>query len=262
MSYPRGPAVRMDFLMRRTAAQQGAFFLQHLRSGMSLLDCGCGPGTITMGFAAAVAPGRVVGIDSDPEQVEAAKRRAEGVSTVTFEVGDINELPCSDSSFDAAFAHALFGYLADPVKAAREVYRVLRPGGLFGIRDSDADGTLVANSTPTLELALELRKKRRALDRTDITIGRRHASILRQAGFSSVESSASYENFGTPEAVRWRADAERRVFEDPHMVETATRLGWADHETLERIRGAWSVWGEHPDSFIASSFGEAVGWKE
>jgi ubiquinone/menaquinone biosynthesis C-methylase UbiE len=58
----------------RTAVQQAAFFLPHLRlrPGMSLLGCGCGPGTITTGLAQAVAPGQVVGIDIEPNLVEHA----------------------------------------------------------------------------------------------------------------------------------------------------------------------------------------------
>src|SRR5215510_171224 len=45
---------------RRTVARQAAFILPHLRSGMTLLDCGCGPGTMTIGLAHIVAPGLVV----------------------------------------------------------------------------------------------------------------------------------------------------------------------------------------------------------
>ena len=42
------------------------------RSGMTLLDCGCGPGTLTLGLAAAVAPGQVVGIDLEPGMIARA----------------------------------------------------------------------------------------------------------------------------------------------------------------------------------------------
>ena len=45
-------------LARRTAAKEGAFFLAYLRPGMRLLDLGCGPGSVTLGLAEAVAPAR------------------------------------------------------------------------------------------------------------------------------------------------------------------------------------------------------------
>lgn len=45
-------------MTRRSAGNAAAFLLPHLRPGMRLLDCGCGPGTITLGLAEAVAPGK------------------------------------------------------------------------------------------------------------------------------------------------------------------------------------------------------------
>jgi ubiquinone/menaquinone biosynthesis C-methylase UbiE len=92
---------------QRTAAQNADFFLPHLRPGMRLLDAGCGQGSITIGLADAVAPGEVVGLDRDPEQVERARALAaeRGVTNVRFEVGDAYALPFPDASFDAVFAH-------------------------------------------------------------------------------------------------------------------------------------------------------------
>src|SRR5579883_1469751 len=57
----------------RTGASDAAFLLPHLRPGMRLLDCGCGPGVITSGLAQAVAPGEVVGIDIRSAMIEQAR---------------------------------------------------------------------------------------------------------------------------------------------------------------------------------------------
>jgi len=51
------PGLRADY-SKRTASEQAAFVLPYLRPGMDLVDLGCGPGTITLGLAQAVAPGR------------------------------------------------------------------------------------------------------------------------------------------------------------------------------------------------------------
>src|SRR5215510_14745958 len=53
-------------LARRTAARRASFFLPYLRAGMHVLDCGCGPGSITIGLADVVPPREVVGIHNTP----------------------------------------------------------------------------------------------------------------------------------------------------------------------------------------------------
>jgi len=78
-------------MAKRTASQAAVFLLPHLRTGMHVLDAGCGPGSITLGLAAAVAPRGVVGIDVQPSQVEQARALAaqRGVTNVRFEVINI-----------------------------------------------------------------------------------------------------------------------------------------------------------------------------
>src|SRR6188508_2437918 len=61
---------------RRTAERNAAFFIPHLKPGMSLLDGGCGPGSITLGLAAIVAPGRVTGVDLNSESLKIARQAA------------------------------------------------------------------------------------------------------------------------------------------------------------------------------------------
>jgi ubiquinone/menaquinone biosynthesis C-methylase UbiE len=62
-----------DFFSHRRATTHAAFFLPHVQQGMTLLDCGCGPGTITLDFAAVVSPAAVVGIDIEPSQISLAQ---------------------------------------------------------------------------------------------------------------------------------------------------------------------------------------------
>jgi SAM-dependent methyltransferase len=126
-------------LATRTASHAAGFFLPYLRPGMRVLDVGCGPGSITLGLAEAVAPGAVVGIDLQPAQVEQARAFAatRGVTNVRYEVADLYALPFPDVAFDAAFAHTVVIGLREPVRALAELRRVLRPGGLVGVRDPD-----------------------------------------------------------------------------------------------------------------------------
>jgi ubiquinone/menaquinone biosynthesis C-methylase UbiE len=71
----------------RTASNQAAFFLPHLQRDIRVLDCGCGPGSITMGLADVVHPGAVVGVDIGAAQIERAKSESmrRGIANVSFE---------------------------------------------------------------------------------------------------------------------------------------------------------------------------------
>ena len=61
----------------RSAAERVPFFVPHLRPGMSVLECGCGVGSITRDLAARVAPGPVVGIDVGEGQLAVARSEAD-----------------------------------------------------------------------------------------------------------------------------------------------------------------------------------------
>src|SRR5262245_35735435 len=71
----------------RTAASHAAFFIPHLKSRMSLLDCGCGPGSITIDLATLVAPGEVIGIDMAETHLEIGRKNAKerDVPNIRFE---------------------------------------------------------------------------------------------------------------------------------------------------------------------------------
>ena len=77
----------------RTAEKQASFFLPYLKPGMTLLDIGCGSGSITVGLAKVLEPGQVIGIDISKEEVERASGSAikagliRGVSSSSTRLG-------------------------------------------------------------------------------------------------------------------------------------------------------------------------------
>ena len=125
----------------RTIANSAAYLEPQLAAGLSLLDVGCGPGTITVEFADRLAPGRVVGLDASAEVI--AKASADFArANLEFIVGSVYELPYADGTFDIVHTHQTLHHLADPVAALREMRRVAKPGGLVAAREVDYAGTI------------------------------------------------------------------------------------------------------------------------
>src|SRR5437762_7380150 len=122
----------------RTAENSAAYLLPHLTPGMSLLDVGCGPGTITVDLATRVAPGRVTAVEISSEVLELARAEAgsRGQGNIDFGVADIHALDFADGTFDVVHAHQVLQHVGDPDRALRELRRVCRPGGIVAARDS------------------------------------------------------------------------------------------------------------------------------
>ena len=109
--------------------------------GQDVLDVACGTGNAAI--RAAQAGARVVGLDLTPEMFEAGRRLADesGVA-VEWREGDAEALPCDDQSFDVVLS--TFGCMFAPQHevVARELVRVLRPGGRMGLCNWTPEGAL------------------------------------------------------------------------------------------------------------------------
>ena len=250
----------------RTADKQAAFLLPHIEPGMSLLDCGCGPGTITAGLASRVAPGKVVAFDISEEQVRVAQKHVEetGVANVEFRVEDIFTIPFPDNTFDVAFVHNVLEHLNEPADALKEVQRVLKLGGLVGVRDADRGGDLFAPENGALarrrDIMVEVWKSPHMGG--DPMMGRHLRSMLRQAGFTGIEATASFDVYGNSGTLRVLVEAGRRQNLSRAYVDQVIALGLADRDTLERINEDCMKLIDDPDAFVAIAHCEALGWKE
>ncbi len=250
---------------RRTAATRAAFLLPHLKPGMRLLDAGCGPGSITIGLAEAVATGEVIGVDRNDAAIDAARALAaqRGCANVRFEVASAYALPYEDGAFDAAFVHALLQHLGEPVRALTEIRRVLKPGGVIGVADADHDGAIFFPPHPAIERSHELREQlRERSGGSDPRVGKRLRSLLHEAGFSRTVGSATAGYRGTADATRLDGAWQAHYFSAPEFVEHAVALGITDRTSLAEMSDAWRAWGEDPAAFSAAFWCEAVGWAE
>jgi SAM-dependent methyltransferase len=95
-----------------------------------VLDVGCGTGSLAFTLAE-VAPGaRIVGIDHSQAYVDHARARAPEGGRLAFEQGDAAALPYADGVFDAALSLLVLNFVPDAHRAAGELARVTRPGGV------------------------------------------------------------------------------------------------------------------------------------
>ena len=110
-----------------------------VRAGDKVLDVATGGGNTAISAARRFCD--VTGIDYVPELIESARKRAEveGVE-VTFEVGDAEDLPYPDASFDVVLSTLGVMFAPDQEKTAGELLRVCRPGGKIGLANWTPDG--------------------------------------------------------------------------------------------------------------------------
>lgn len=257
------PAV-IQWMASRTATNHAAFLLPHLSPGMHVLDCGCGPGSITTGLAEVAAPGEAVGVDIEPGQIDLARARAtkRGINNVRFEVGNIYQLPFPDNTFDAAFGYTILMQLREPVRALTEVSRVLKPGGVVGFCEPGFDGNLYAPPDAPWIRYWEVFARVVAHNGGNVRVGQHLGTLLYQAGFSRITMSASYECIGTPEIRRQACAFQARLCDEAAFMDQAITLGWLSREERAQISAAWRAAGEQPETFCAGAFCTGVGWQE
>ncbi|MGF2946249.1 methyltransferase domain-containing protein [Mycobacterium sp. Lab-001] len=245
---------------RRTADDSAAYLVGHLRPGLSLLDIGCGPGTVTGDLAARVAPGPVTAVDQFAEVLDVARAEAQrrNLSNVAFATADVHRLDFPDDTFDVVHAHQVLQHVADPVGALREMRRVCRPGGIVAARDADYAGFVWYPRLPALDLWLELYEKAARANRGEPDAGRRLLSWALEAGFADIAPSGSLWCYATAATRQWWGGMWADRILHSGVAQELLRLGLATPAQLEEISAAWRAWAAAPDGWLAIPHGEII----
>jgi 2-polyprenyl-3-methyl-5-hydroxy-6-metoxy-1,4-benzoquinol methylase len=239
----------------RTVENSAGYLMPLLEPGLSLLDVGCGPGTITADFAARLAPGPVVGIDSVTPVVDAAAQEHQA-SNLTFRTADVYHLGESADRFDVVHAHQVLQHLADPVAALSEMRRACRPGGIVAVRDAIYSAMTWWPDFPGLGRWLDVYRTVARANGGEPDAGRHLLAWAHAAGFTDVTASASAWCFATPDDRSYWAGTWATRTTSSAVADRAIELGVASREDLEECAQAWRDWAASADGWWAVLHGE------
>ncbi len=253
----------LQALLRLSAKIHAAHLLPYLEPGLKVLDFGCGPGTISIGLAEAVAPAEVHGIDMEPSQIDLAKMFAAryGLDNLTFHVGDVTALPFDDDEFDVAYCHNVLMHVPDTQAVLGEVKRVLKPGGLIASREMISESSFTHPDFGVLRKAWDMFEDLVAADDGHPQMGKDMKAHFVKAGFTRIRTSAAFESYTTPEDVAFIHQVAQQWFLSPEITEAAIKYGAATRELCDAIGTAYDRWKDHPGAFAAIAEGELVAWK-
>ena len=128
--------LRNLYLSPRTLAER-----LELEPEFQVLEIGCGPGYFSPCIAKKLPYGKLFLTDIQPEMIQKSEKRLKNrqIRNVDLRISDGTALPYKDSSFDRIFLVTVLGEISNATLAAKEMFRVLRPGGKVSISEQAGD---------------------------------------------------------------------------------------------------------------------------
>ena len=123
-----------EVMMGRWSRQLAPLFVEFV--GVRVLDAGCGTGSLSATLARVTRASKIVGIDPSKGSIDYAREQIAD-PRVSFEVGDAQNLPFPDGSFDRAMDLLVISFIPDASKATKEVRRVTKPRGFVATANWD-----------------------------------------------------------------------------------------------------------------------------
>jgi ubiquinone/menaquinone biosynthesis C-methylase UbiE len=217
-----------------------------LKDGMSVLELGSGPGFITEQLVALVPTSSITCVEIDRTlQDQAAQRlHPKAAQRVRLVHGSVMDTQLPSAQFDFAYARLVFQHLADPLGAANEIWRVLKPGAKLVIYDiDDAIFGLFQPALPEFAPVLEAFGQGQAARSGNRHIGRELWHILTAAGFRHIEVEA----VATHSAERGVEPFLLNIA--PERMRSLVERGLLSAQDLERFRAALTAFAAVPDAY-------------
>jgi len=249
----------ISFLTRIGEQKPSRFPIPHLAPGHNLLDVGCGPGSLSIRLADAVAPGELFGVDIEPSQIDQARRLAEerGCGNATFQMADVVDLPFEDDFFDMVHCGTVLTYVPDTSVALEEVKRVLRPGGRVACRDMIVDSCFIHPELGLMQRGLEAFADLVTADDGHPQMGKDLKFHLQQAGFTDVAVSASFDVHHLPEEIA-AFHGMIKGWLNGELARAAKAYGAATDGLLHEFGLVMEEWRSHPAALVGIAFGHAL----
>ncbi len=188
-----------------------------------ILDVGSGTGAVTEEIATRTE-GHIIGVDLDPEMV--AYAQAHG-SKAEYRVGDAHDLPFPDAWFDVTACHFVLMWCGEPLRAAREMVRVTRPGGAVLVcAEPDYGGRIDHPDLPLAEWQVESLRREGA----DPCLGRKLRALFELPG-------ARHSEIGVIPGL-WDIATLRAEFEAEWSLWVRSMEAFVPQAELARVRAA------------------------
>jgi ubiquinone/menaquinone biosynthesis C-methylase UbiE len=218
-----------------------------LKDRMSILELGSGPGFITQQLLALTPQSTITCLEIQSARLKQAEQYLQppAKDRVHFVEGSIMDMQFPDNSFDFAYARLLFQHLPDPIGAAKETWRVLKPGGKFVIYDIDDDiFGLMEPTFSELPKVLEQFGEAQAARGGNRHVGRKLWRILNAANFSNLdlEVIAAHSTNEGIEPFLPQIDPNRLLF--------LVKEGRMSSQEIESIRNSHAKFLASPEPYI------------